>query len=485
MRKMAVSVLIAAGVLGLGFPVTGRAEAQEVEVTLPAYQVDLNHYSPLIEPNPYPPIVYKGITYIPMTWDNCRRLQLALSWQEGEGLSIGQQPNAQMPLAGPESGEKVNDLNQTYRARIADYPITVNGKPIDNNREEYPILSFRDITYFPLTWRFTREEFQWATAWSPEKGYSVLSGEHASYDLGRIVADDSSDLYVSTRLYGTIRLKKTLTGTLSSLAPEQSGELAKPDPAKGLWSMEAHPDAVTTQARIEGDAVLWGQLPLLSIQELLNEANRNPYGKIYTAEDVQLEDTVIPLGDSRLIRIETSLPGLGSILLLEHEGEVQELDRNPLFYRMLPAGDGRYWISSAYTQSETHTYYSRHEQHLWLVDKAGKVSSVNGLLGGAPMIRVLTGRQDGSVLVLASDNDGDGTAADVYRVQPNGTAEKLYSALRGQIYADAAGEIYQLAEENNRITKLSSGESVVLTDRMLFLTAHGEPQQVLPQLPGS
>ncbi|MFH5184391.1 hypothetical protein ACHHV8_18065 [Paenibacillus sp. TAB 01] len=485
MRKIAMSALVAAGVLGLGFPVTGHAGAYQVEVTLPAYQVDLNHYSPLIEPNPYPPIVYKGITYIPMTWDNCQRLQLALNWQEGEGLSIRQQPNAQAPLVGPESGEKVNDLNQTYRARIADYPITVNGKPIDNAREEYPVLSFRDIPYFPLTWRFTREEFQWATAWSPENGYSVVSGNHASYDIGGIVADDKSSLYVSTHLYGTVRLNKSLAGTLSSVPPEPNGELVKPDPAKGLWSMEGHPEALIRQTRIEEDAVLLEGTQLLSIKELLNEANRNPSGKVYTAEDVQLEDTVIPLGHSRLIQVETSLPGLSSILLLEHEGKVQELDRNHQVYRMIPAGAGRYWISSAYAQSETHTYYSRHEQHLWLVDETGNAGSMNGTLGGVPMIRVLTGLQDGSVLVLASDNDWAETAADIYRIQPNGKAEKLFSALRGPIYADAAGEIYQLSSENDRITKLSNGDSVVLTDRMLFLTAHGEPQQVSPRQSGS
>ncbi|OXM87691.1 hypothetical protein [Paenibacillus rigui] len=470
-RCWAVTFMTAA-VLCLSAIATAEASSHEVRVHLPAFPVSVNAYSPLVEYNPYPPIVYQDVTYLPMTWDNSQRLGLRLDWNEREGLSIRQEDGKSQPEAGPETGEKVNDLNQTYQAQLADYPVSVNGKQVHNDEEPYPILSFRGITYFPLTWRFAHDEFGWATAWNAVQGFRLISGNNA-YIMRGIVTDDESHLYVSTNLYGTIKIPKSLTGMLEAASDEVNTPHTQD---QGLRVMEKHPEAQSGQTRMEGDAILLGQVKLLSIHSLLSEANASIPSRTFTEQDMELEDTVIPLGASRLIRISTSLPGLGSILLLEHAGQVTSLDHN-LFYRLVSASDGSYWFSSAYKQSETHTYYSRHEQHLWHIDKAGNVRSIHELLG-APMIRVLTGLRDGSVLVLASDNDWDGTAADVVQVQADGTAQKLYSNVKGKVYADSSGKLYMLSPEQNRIHMLGSERTVELTEKMIFQTANGQPQMI-------
>lgn len=471
-KRFCALTIMAAVALCLSTIATAEASSHEVRVHLPAFPVSVNAYSPLIEFNPYPPIVYQNVTYLPMTWDNSQRLGLRLDWNEREGLSIRQEDGKDQPGAGPETGEKVNDLNQTYQAQLADYPVSVNGKPIHNDEEPYPILSFRGITYFPLTWRFTHDEFGWATAWNAVQGFRLISGNNA-YIMRGIVNDDESHLYVSTNLYGTIKIPKSLMGMLEAAADEDNSPRTQD---KVLRVMEKHPEAQSGQTRMEGDVILIGQTKLLSVSSLLHEANASIPSRTFTEQDMELEDTVIPLGTSRLIRISTSLPGLESIFLLEHAGQVTLLDHN-LFYRLLAAPDGSYWFSSAYKQSETHTYYSRHEQHLWHIDKAGNVRSIHELLG-VPMIRVLTGLRDGSVLVLASDNDWEGTAADVVQVQSDGTARKLYGNLKGKVYADSSGKLYMLSPEQNRINMLGSERSVELTEKMIFQTANGQPQTI-------
>ena len=38
----------------------------------------------------YPLLVYKDITYFPMTWYNCRMLGLETEWSDAKGLAIWQ-----------------------------------------------------------------------------------------------------------------------------------------------------------------------------------------------------------------------------------------------------------------------------------------------------------------------------------------------------------------------------------------------------------
>ncbi|ALS22901.1 hypothetical protein IJ22_25280 [Paenibacillus naphthalenovorans] len=40
-------------------------------------------------------------------------------------------------------------------------------------RKPFPVLFFRDIIYFPMTWRFTNDAFGWNTAWDQVNGYRI------------------------------------------------------------------------------------------------------------------------------------------------------------------------------------------------------------------------------------------------------------------------------------------------------------------------
>lgn len=154
------------------YPAPARAAASAT-ATIPTYTWELEYRNVDYKNSIYPPLNYKGVTYFPMTWDYCRMLGLTSVWVEGEGLFI-----ASWGSYGFATGEYGANVFPTYEAThnpksvtvtFPTYPIWVNGKQIDNSKEEYPLLNFRGVTYFPMTWRFAREEFNWNTEWSEEE----------------------------------------------------------------------------------------------------------------------------------------------------------------------------------------------------------------------------------------------------------------------------------------------------------------------------
>lgn len=150
---------------------TGFGAEKTVSVNLPRFSIYLNgtKVNPLY--HQYPLITYKDITYFPMTYHGCRFLGLETKWQTQTGLEINKN---NITAAYREDYRKAKNMG-TYSATIPTFPIKVNGKLIDNTQEEYPLLLFRDVTYFPLTWRFAVEEFGWDYSFDTKKGLVIQS----------------------------------------------------------------------------------------------------------------------------------------------------------------------------------------------------------------------------------------------------------------------------------------------------------------------
>lgn len=152
----------------------GQAEAidgKRVAVTLPEFSVRLNGMEVNNQYAQYPLLVYNNITYFPMTYYGSRYMGVETTWSRENGIGIHQNgvrwnwhdykrylPNSKNDVAIINTGQ-----------------IRVNNQLIDNSQEDYPILSFRDITYFPLTWRFAVDEFGWTYQYSPQDGLSIQS----------------------------------------------------------------------------------------------------------------------------------------------------------------------------------------------------------------------------------------------------------------------------------------------------------------------
>ena len=173
-RKYSRMVMLSLAVFLL-FAVTTvkMAYGASVTVKLPDFAVTIN--GKVIDNNKrvYPLIVYKDITYVPMTWYDCRFLGLESDWNQASGLTI-----KNTNIVGSYYEDTVAGVNAgTYTAQIPTFNITVNEKAIDNSLEPYPLLSFRNVTYFPLTWRFAVDEFAWSYEYTELAGLIIDRGQ--------------------------------------------------------------------------------------------------------------------------------------------------------------------------------------------------------------------------------------------------------------------------------------------------------------------
>lgn len=133
------------------------AKNNAVSAVIPDYQIVIDDSSVYYADSIYPFLNYKGITYLPMTYEYSRAMNLTTGWLKGSAFMVAYQPSDEaLPLYETTTNKKYN---------IADIPtgynVYVNAKKVDNETAEYPILNFRGITYFPLTWEYVFEEFGW------------------------------------------------------------------------------------------------------------------------------------------------------------------------------------------------------------------------------------------------------------------------------------------------------------------------------------
>ena len=145
------------------------AMAQNVTVTLPDFPVTLNgiELQPSIED--YPVIVYNNITYFPMTYHYANFLGLSTEWADNT-LTVQKIDTNTKKL---RTYEKKEGNKNKYTAAVSTANVVVNGKTIDNRKEDYPLLVFRDVTYFPLTWRYAVDEFGWDYSFDEKNGLEI------------------------------------------------------------------------------------------------------------------------------------------------------------------------------------------------------------------------------------------------------------------------------------------------------------------------
>jgi len=146
-------------------PVSAKENA-----VLPAFDVYFNGNKVESEFREYPLLVCKDITYFPMTYFDSRHLGLTTEWDNDTRTLYNDQGNitcAYRDYKWENKNEKSNVVNG------CNFNIVVNGKEIDNAKEPYPIITFRDVTYFPLTWRFAVDEFGWEYSYDHENGLVI------------------------------------------------------------------------------------------------------------------------------------------------------------------------------------------------------------------------------------------------------------------------------------------------------------------------
>lgn len=206
LRKLLVDVLLLT--LLLQIPALATEKKGKVTVKLPSFAVTLNGMQ--IDPtnSEYPLIVYRDITYFPMTYHGARFLHLKCNWYSAEPkgiLFVGySETNEQDWTDYPAKGKNP----QIATATVAEDRIAVNttdgDKFLDNVSEDYPVLNFRGVTYFPLTWRFAVNEFGWDYQFDHENGLRISVKDQFRPELEDTVlasTQPSSALMQKTYIY--------------------------------------------------------------------------------------------------------------------------------------------------------------------------------------------------------------------------------------------------------------------------------------------
>lgn len=168
---------------------TGRKK-----ILVPDYPFVINGTSINFKDSEYPVISYKDITYFPMTWHYCRMLGVTTDWSHETGFRVDKSTATAEPI---EYGKADNTSEWNLYAVLPEYDIFVNGKKIENNSEEYPLLNFRNVTYFPLTWDFIVNEFGWNYTFDSVNGLVITSSKQQNKNLDdfRVIGYYSGDLF--------------------------------------------------------------------------------------------------------------------------------------------------------------------------------------------------------------------------------------------------------------------------------------------------
>lgn len=179
--KKLMSLLAAASVALSLIPAASVSAAQNVTVSIPDFDVFLNGEKMDNRNSEYPLIIYRDITYVPMTWNLTRFMGLKTRFDRrpnGEqvffiGNTVDREPEL-IPDYDAGSGK-----SGRYTAVIPEYKIAANDIRTDhfinNEKEQYPILNFRDITYFPLTWKYAHDCFGWDYHFDQANGLAIDS----------------------------------------------------------------------------------------------------------------------------------------------------------------------------------------------------------------------------------------------------------------------------------------------------------------------
>ena len=170
--KKAISLALAlALVLALAVcPVS--AATKTVKISLAPFPVVLNGQTMDSEYSEYPPIFYNDITYFPLTYNDCRFMGVTTDWNN-DTRTFKVDATGVNEAYKPYTTTKKNAKNDT--AVVPDYTIVVNGKVLDNTKEQYPFLNYRGVTYFPMTWDFCHTQFGWNYSFSSEAGFDLSS----------------------------------------------------------------------------------------------------------------------------------------------------------------------------------------------------------------------------------------------------------------------------------------------------------------------
>lgn len=472
------TVLLAGQLAVAGVPAQAAGAAQaraEVQVKLPSFPVQINGVTIDSTKAAYPLLVYKDVTYFPMTWDYTQTLGLDTQWDKNNGLNLSVMYVMQKK---PSPDLSATNKAASYSAKLVQYPVTINGKKIDNAAEPYPLLSFRDVTYFPMTWRFMNNEFRMKLSWSPQEGLSVIPMQHHYFK--HISAEDEHFLYLSSGGGKQFKLDKSLIKLPELLTEEEEAWvqaiLEKRAVQEGRLpeAVFTVPDRPLTERR--GDTFYYEGKELLRLAEEGTEQRGfivdGSFDRVYEAMVMELGEgrKIFALVDATFGKSAPNGVGLAFRYFYINGEEIHPIggfEGWPVT-GMQQNTDGSRWISSTAFPGD---YINGRNVHatgeLALLRPDGSSTLLNKQLN-VNEIEVLSRKEDGTLIFRAYTRipnwGGESYSAyGIYQVDTSLNLTKL-SDLHGMAYVSSGGEVWVTDRELNRIDNVTTGQSKLWYD---------------------
>ncbi|SDE65690.1 hypothetical protein SAMN02799630_06009 [Paenibacillus sp. UNCCL117] len=480
--KRALSAVLALPLLWSAAPLPqAEASAATATASIPSFTVKVNGTVIDNAKQRYPFLIYKDITYFPLTWDNTQALGLQTNWSATDGLAVylKQQGGGSdwKPVEVKQDLTGSNPAGLKARASVAAYPISLPGTQLDNASEPYPFLEFRDVTYMPLTWRFTRELLQLGIEWDEKQGLSVTGGQEL---IGSIFYDDADYLYAYPRVFldathRALKIPKSLQGQPVWLSKAEVQPLEEKiyTGRRDIGSEPVKLEQKGTELYI-GDRLLRKlkdeETQILGDTKPLYEAVRFPIDEKRSLISLHIYWSIPVIGPP---------PG-GYHLYLDEGGQYKGLMDGSWVHpeRVIPNPDGTVWIAKSYNALR----YG--PATLYLLGADNTLHDVNDKLSSPDLVTLGSlsrslknpASSDGSLIVQMSNpwhtpeqrkpEEGWG----IYRLDTKLQATKLNYPEDGQLYMGTGHELYLLRPGTNTIIDLPRGQSRTWLDRELQLT---------------
>ena len=460
----------------------GASASEYANVKIAPYYTEIDHVSVYNAAVEYPLITYKDITYFPMTYNLCTRLDLAIGFTPEDGLYITKHEG--LPYSAEDSalfgGNASNSYNKTYKAVIPQYPVYLNGIRIDNSKEEYPLLNFRDVTYFPMTYHFAVEELGFDIEWSAKDGFKLNKDDGIrkeaffgssdkkgvnvlvlSTGMQEVTTEDGDNVYSSYSWYDKYKLlfdydyAKPL-GTFENL---EDGDFAKVEQAPEC-------DEIVLEN---------GYLRYISTK-ILNLTKTNAISQMsreYVYGDIKFIHTVVQFGEA-----PAPYTTHNEYLFVKHDGgkvtRLTEWDTKNNLSNIFPDGRGGYYICSDFYSpvnsgrwssdfASVYHYTSDGEFYELSVKDTNSITGI-GVYGNKLYVKAMYyGAQKDAVInasaPISTINSG------YYEIDTRtGAAKKIYPYVSGTPYLASNGSLYCLADYGNlpRIINLKTRELIPL-----------------------
>lgn len=161
-----------------------KTNAKSVDIHLPTFNIYVNEVKVENDYKKYPFIVYKGITYFPLTYDDSKFMGWNLKWiKKTRELHVvsTEQVNYQWEEYKQVKGKTKN--KKIMKAKTPEFKIKFGDEYLPKTIGKYPVLVYNHVTYIPLVYDYNYEDSCMSFVFSKEKGLEITRPEALHLDI--------------------------------------------------------------------------------------------------------------------------------------------------------------------------------------------------------------------------------------------------------------------------------------------------------------